>query len=83
MAHIKANLDLYANDDGKLVPAGDDARMLVARAGRNVPPRFAGQVTSGGNIKAKKPVADKAQKPAEDKAKTQAVKKPKKRGGKK
>lgn len=83
MAHIKAKQDLYSNDVGKLVSAGDDARVLVARAGRDVPAAFVDQVTSGGNLKAKKAVADKAAPPAEDKAKKPTRAKPKKRGGKK
>jgi len=83
MSYIKAKLDLYSDEDGKLVSAGDDARVLVARSGDEVPPGYVDQVTSGGNLKSVKPVADKAAPPAENKAKTTVVKRPKKRGGKK
>ena len=83
MAYIKAKLDLYSDEDGKLVSAGDDARVLVARVGDEVPPGYVDQVTSGGNLKSKKPVADKAAPQAENKAKAPSRAKPKKRGGKK
>lgn len=78
MAHIKANVDLYTDAYGRLVSAGNDARMLVARAGRRVPVAYANQVTATGNPKSAAVAEDKAQKPAEDKTTTVAKKPAKK-----